>query len=243
MPSVDWIHLNPGLFAFTYFLGLRFVAQLGILALPYRDGLNAPPSNEDIARVAVHSLMNPKQHIGKSYRPTGPRLISAKEAADSMARSLGRPVRYQPVSTHMFLKAALAQGFPTFQVAHFRHYAEEAQKGAYAIGAPTDHVLQVTGRRPEDFDTIARRYATLPEAKRTVANTASALALMMKMLTTRVPDLDRWEQDRDHPLISNGMLAHENPDWLETAERQQPNFLYLNSDRTQDFHTLDRRAV
>ena len=59
MPSVDFVHLNPGVFAFTYFLGLRFAAQLGILALPYGDGLNAPPSNEDIARVAVGSLMNP----------------------------------------------------------------------------------------------------------------------------------------------------------------------------------------
>ena len=242
MPSVDWVHLNPGLFAFTYFLGLRFVAQLGVLALPYGDGFNAPPSNEDIARVAVHSLMKPEQHIGKSYRPTGPRLISGKDAADSMARALGRTVRYQPVATHMFLKAALSQGFPTFQVAHFRHYAEEAQKGAYAIGAPTQHVLEVTGSQPEDFDTIARRYATLPEAKRTVANTASALTLMMKMLVTRVPDLDRWEQDRDHPLISNGLLAHENPDWLETAERQQPNLLFLNAEHSGDFHTLNRRV-
>ena len=63
------------------------------------------------------------------------------------------------------------------------------------------------------------------------------------MLVTRVPDLDRWEQDRDHPLIANGMLAHENPNWLETAERQQPNLLYFNSERAQDSHTLDRRAV
>ena len=243
MPSVDWVHLNPGLFAFTYFLGLRFVAQLGILALPYGDGLNAPPSNEDIARVAVHSLMNPKQHIGRSYRPTGPRLISAKDAADSMARALGRKVTYQPVSTHMFLKAALAQGFPKFQIAHFRHYAEEAQKGAYAIGAPTDHVLEVTGRLPEDFDTIAGRYATLPEAKKTVANMGRALVLMMKMLTTRVPDLVRWEQDRDHPLIANGMLAHESPEWLRTAERQQPNLLFTKSRKTRNFYNLDRRAV
>ena len=69
MPSVDFVHLNPGLFAFTYFLGLRFVAQLGILALPYGEGLNAPPSNEDIARVAVHSLMNPKHTSANPIAP------------------------------------------------------------------------------------------------------------------------------------------------------------------------------
>ena len=59
-----------------------------------------------------------------------------------------------------------------------------------------------------------------------MANKVSALSLMMKMITTRVPDLDRWEQNRDHPLIANGMLAQDNPDWLSTAERQQPNLLH-----------------
>lgn len=243
MPSVDFVHLNPGVFAFTYFLGLPFVAQLGILALPYGDGINAPPSNEDIARVAVSSLINPESHIGKCYRPTGPKLISGHDAADSMARALGRKVKYWAVPTEMFIKAALAQGASKFEVAHFRYYADELRKGTYAVGAPTEHVLEVTGRQPEDFDIIARQYATLPEAKRTIANKVSALTLMMKMLATRVPDLDRWEQNRDHPLIANGMLAQDNPDWLATAERQQPNLLFSNSKRSQELREVERRAV
>ena len=35
----------------------------GAMALPYGDGLTAPPSNEDIARVAVGTLMNPERGI------------------------------------------------------------------------------------------------------------------------------------------------------------------------------------
>ncbi len=84
----------------------------------------------------------------------------------------------------MFIKAALAQGSSRFEVSHFPYYAEEVRKGAYAIGAPTDHVLEVTGQQPEDFDAIARRYATLPEARRTMANKVRALNLMMKMIAT-----------------------------------------------------------
>ena len=228
MPSVDFVHLNPGVFAFTYFPGLLFVAQLRMLPLPFGDGLNAPPSNEDIARVAVGSLMNPERHIGKCYRPTGPKLISGYDAADSMARALGRKVKYRAVSNEMLIKAALAQGFSKFEVSHLRYYAEEVRKGAYAIGAPTDHVLEVSGQQPEDFDAIARRYATLPEARRTMANKVRALNLMMKMIATRVPDLDQWEQNRDQPLIANGMLAQDNPDWLATAERQLPTLLVQN---------------
>lgn len=243
MPSVDVVHVNPGIFAFTYFLGLPFVSQLGMLTLPYGDGLNAPPSNEDIARVAVGTLMNPEKHIGKSYRPTGPTLISGHDAAQSMTRAFDRTVTYQPVSTNLFIKAALAQGFSNFDVSQFRHYAEEMRQGAYAIGAPTNHVLEVTGQQPENFDVIARRYAALPEAERTIANKIKALSLMMKMIATRVPNLDQWEQHRDHPLIANGMLAQDNPEWLDTAERQQPNLLSISPGRTQEFRETQRQAV
>lgn len=243
MPSVDVVHVNPGIFAFTYFLGLPFVTQFGMLPLPYGDGLTAPPSNEDIARVAVCALLNPERHIGKAYRPTGPTLISGHDAAHSMTRALGRKVTYQAVSNEMFIKAALAQGFSKFDVSHFRYYADEMRKGAYAIGAPTDHVFEVTGQQPEDFDIIARRYATLPEARRSIINKVGALRLMMKMVVTRVPDLDQWEQNRDHPLIANGMLAQDNPDWLTTAERQQPNLLLPNSKRTQALQEVERRVV
>ena len=51
----------------------------------------------------------------------------------------------------MFIKAALAQGFSQFEVSQVRHYAEEGRKGAYAIGAPIDHVLEVSGEREAWF--------------------------------------------------------------------------------------------
>ena len=137
----------------------------------------------------------------------------------------------------------MTQGFSNFDVSQFRYYAEEMRKGAYAIGAPTDHVFEVTGQQPEDFDIIARRYATLPEARRTITNKVSALRLMMKMIATRVPNLDQWEEKRDHPLIANGMLAQDNPDWLATAERQQPNLLFTYSKRTQGLREVERKAV
>ena len=43
MPSVDVIHVNPGLFAFTYLMPLPVIVHLGLLPGPFGDGLNAPP--------------------------------------------------------------------------------------------------------------------------------------------------------------------------------------------------------
>jgi hypothetical protein len=50
---------------------------------------------------------------------------------------------------------AVAQGFAPFDISQVRYYAEDQRRGAFEIGAPTDHVLTVGGREPEDFVTIA----------------------------------------------------------------------------------------
>ena len=218
--SVDVIHINPGLFAFTYLLGLPLAQHLGVLALPYGDGRNAPPSNEDIGAVAAGALARPEDYVGRCLRPMGPELLSPPDVAGILGRVLGRRVRYRDVSTRLFVKAARAQGFPTFQIAQMRHYAAELRAGVYAQ-EPNDHVLEVTGRPPENFETIARRYVAEPD--RIVpgfgpGSFAGTLALGLRMALMRAPDLDRWERTRDYPLIERGELAHESATWQAAAD-------------------------
>ena len=194
MPTVDVIYVNPGIFAFMYLLGLPAIVHFGMLVGPWGDGLNAPPSSEDIGSVAAGVLAEPSPHIGKCYRPTGPKLISPHDMADVLTDVVGRKVKYQDASVNMFLKAATAQGFPAFEIAHIRFYVEEIRRGAFAVGAPTDHVQEICGRPPEPFEKIAQRYIAQPDliAPGLRAGTKlGALALMVKMLLTRAPDLDR----------------------------------------------------
>jgi len=47
MPTVDVIHVNPGIFAFVYLWGLPAIVHFGMLVGPWGDGLNAPPSSEE----------------------------------------------------------------------------------------------------------------------------------------------------------------------------------------------------
>ncbi|MEO0801577.1 MAG: NmrA family NAD(P)-binding protein [Cyanobacteria bacterium J06642_2] len=210
MPTVDVVHINPGMFAFTYFFGLPQVVHFGQLMLPFGHGLNAPPSNEDIAALSAGVLTQPEKHLGKVYRPTGPKLVSGYDVAEIVGRILERSVRYQSVSIPMFSKAAKALGFSNFEVAQIRHYAEEVRHGTYEVGAPTDHFEQVCGRPPEDFEATARRYIQNPElvfSKLRIGNKWSALQLMMKTILTDVPDLDGWESKRGYPLLLEPDLA------------------------------------
>jgi len=227
MPSVDAIHVNPGLFAYVYFLGLPAIVHFSMFMAPFGEGLNAPPSNEDIGRVAAAVLANPEGRIGKTFRPTGPTLISPHDAAAAMGKALGRPVRYVPNSLKQFTKAATATGVSPFDLASMRHYVQELAGGTYAVGAPTDHVEMLTGRPAEDIETIARRYIKHPEliAPGIRAGTKlGAFLFLARMMFTRVPNFDRWEREHLLPSLNRPLLAHENPAWRARAQTQR---LYL----------------
>ncbi len=228
MPSVDVIHVNPGIFAFMYFLGLPAIVHMGMLVAPFGDGRNAPPSNEDIARVAVGVLSDPGPHIGKSYRPTGPEMLSPHDIAGILTDVTGRKVKYKDASIKMFSKAAKALGISNFEIAQIHHYAEEIRHGAYEAGGVTDHVERVTGRKPESIESIARRYLDNPsliDPRLAKGGRLSALAFMIRMMLTRVPNFDQWERDQGYPMLNEPVLAQDSEEWRATAEQQELNLL------------------
>jgi uncharacterized protein YbjT (DUF2867 family) len=224
MPSVDVIHVNPGLFAFTYFLGMRAIVHFGVLSAPFGEGLNAPPSNEDIGRVAAAVLASPEGKAGKSYRPTGPALISAHDAALAMSRALGRRVVYREASIRSFTKAAAALGASPFEIANMRHYVAELAGGAFAVGAPSGHVEELTGRSAEDFESIARRYFAEPDLVSPGLRAGSkldAISSLARIMLGRVPDYDRWEDQRGLPRLRNPVFAQDDPAWRQHAEAKE----------------------
>ncbi len=224
MPNVDVIHVNPGFFAVMYLFGLPMIVHFGMLVGPWGDGLNAPPSNRDVGSVAAGVLSDPSPHIGKCYRPTGPELISPQDVAGILSGVIGRQVKYRDAPLKMFLKAAIALGLRPIEIDHIRFYVEEVRGGTYAVGAPTDHVHEICGRSPESFETIARRYVAEPDRIAPglrVGTKLGAAAFMVKMMLTRVPDLDRWERDQGYPMLEKPVLAHNSPDWRQAAEKKR----------------------
>ena len=217
MPDVDTVIINPGWFADNYMLVLEPIAQLGLMPLPLGDGLNPPPSNEDIARVIVGALTNPAPHIGKIYRPTGSKLLSPTEIAAIYAKVLKRPVKYMNISENMFLKAISAQGIPQFMRSQIRYYAEEYRRNAFGMGGVTNVVEEVAGRPPEDFETITRRYVSQrSETQASLENKLRAIWNFLKIVLTPAPDLDKYEQNRHHPIIAQSAYAPDFSSWLDT---------------------------
>ena len=230
MPSVDVVHVNPGMFAFTHMLGFPFIKHFGMFVAPFGNGKNAPPSNEDIAGVVTETLINPSRHIGKNYRPTGPEMLSPTDMAQIYSKVLDRKVTYTDAPFSMFVKAAQAQGFPLMDISQVKYFAEEVKANAFEIGGVTQHFEEVTGRSPENFESITRRYFANPSLihhSMTIGTKFQAMGLMAKMMFKSVPDLQNWELSHGHPLIKKAQLAHESDDWVSTASEQELNFSKL----------------
>ncbi|HEY2500618.1 MAG TPA: hypothetical protein VGI68_04165, partial [Mycobacterium sp.] len=219
LPDTAHVAVDPGYFADNYLQVIGMAAQLGVLPTPTGAGRNAPPSNEDIARVAVGALLDPHRHDGRAYRPTGPKLLSGAEIADAVGEALGRRVRHIDIPPWMFMRAvrvnAKRLGADLFFESSLRHYLPEYLLGTFEVGGPTTHVRDVAGVEPEDFLTIARRSVTGPESRRTPGNLVRQVWNFM--LTGLVPmhRLGKFDRLQQHPQPAHPRLSGQSPVWRQ----------------------------
>jgi NAD(P)H dehydrogenase (quinone) len=192
-------------------------AQLGVLPVPTGGGRNAPPSNEDIARVAVGALLDPHRHDGRAYRPTGPTMLSGADIADAVGEALGRRVRHIDIPPWMFMRAvrvsAKQLGADLFFESSLRHYGPEYALGTWEVGGPTTHVRDVAGVEPEDFLTIARRYTTGPDSRRTAGNLIRQIWGFMLVGIVPMHRLDRFDRRQQHPRPAHPRLSGQSAVW------------------------------
>ncbi|GJH33746.1 NmrA family NAD(P)-binding protein [Paraburkholderia hospita] len=213
-PGVAHTIVRPGFFADAYLALTGFAAHLGVFPWIYGDSRNAPPSNEDIARVAVAALMDPARHAGKHYRPTGPKLLGSEDMAKAIGRAVGRSVKVAPIPIWLFMKAARMGGLPIDLISGVRYYIDDHKRGAFELGAPTTDVLDVTGQPAEDFETIACRYAALAGNQRTPGNWLRQFAQFMIAPLSPGFDLERYDRELRRPFPAEPQFASESKVWL-----------------------------
>lgn len=228
-PRMSVTSVDPGWFADNYLMVIDMAAHLGLFTMPLGPGdekKNAPPSNEDIAAVAVAALTDPETHTGRRYRPTGPELLSPNDIAAAMGRALGRRVGYMDISERMMTKALRAlppSNYSEAAVSQLAIYAEEYRRGSFAVNAPTDDVLRLAGRTPETFESIVRRtVAARPDLQKSLMASARALAGFLKILLTPALDLERIQSQRDYVRLASPSFSQDTPEWTATHAPTMP---------------------
>jgi uncharacterized protein YbjT (DUF2867 family) len=210
LPDTAHVAVDPGFFADNYFQVLPVAAQLGVLPMPCTGGrLNAPPSNEDIARVAVGALLDPHRHDGRAYRPTGPKLLSGNDIADAVGEALGRRVRLMEIPPWMFLRAVRVNAKRLGVDMFF-----ESGLGSWEVGGPTTDVRDVAGVEPEDFRTIARRYVEAADTRRTPGRMLREIGNLMLTGLVPTPRLDRFDRRQQHPRPARPRFSGESAVWF-----------------------------
>jgi uncharacterized protein YbjT (DUF2867 family) len=215
LPGLSHTVVNPGFFADEPYLSvIKYAAHLGLYPLAVEgSSRNAPPSVEDIARVSVAALVDPDRHAGKTYRPTGPKLLSVYDVTEILGRVLGRKVRHVRLPMWMMMKAARFDGISPYLTSQLSYYLEDLGRGAFAFGGPTDDVVNVTGQKPEDFETVARRHAARPEVKRSLGNLLRTFAAFMAVPFAPGIRPSRFARDMGFPMPQTPALSSESERW------------------------------
>lgn len=217
LPETAVTTINVGFFADNDLQLLPFAAQFGLFMPPYGAGRNAPPSNEDIAAVAAEILAWPSGHAGKTYRPTGPQLLSPQDIAALLGKVVKRKVKYINAPSWIMLKVMRGMGFSDYVIAQFQQYVLDYQLGTFAANAPTDVVRTITGQEPEDFATIARRYAAaMPGAR---PGLGAKLLLMVQLalwLLLPLPKAVRHPATGDFVDQEQLSLSANSSEWLQS---------------------------
>ena len=197
--GLNVVYLAPGYFAEnTFVIVLEFALQLGLMPLPYGQGKNPVISNEDLTAVIAALLKDPSPYFGMKVHPTGPVSLSVPDMAKTISKVSGRKVRYVNIPEWMFLKSAFSVGkefgFDAFTSAQARHYNREYRENKFDAEGTTDVVKLITGKEPEDFETIIRRYVVnSPYAKRGFSTWFAALRKFMKIPFASIPSIKLLE--------------------------------------------------
>jgi uncharacterized protein YbjT (DUF2867 family) len=111
----------------------------------------------DVAAVAASIAASPAPHAGKTYRLTGPELISYYDVAAVLSRLLGRTITYRQLTFDQDKDAMIRAGVPE-QIAEMNAQAASLTADGDAAWV-TDDVTSLLNRSARSFGDFAADYA------------------------------------------------------------------------------------
>jgi uncharacterized protein YbjT (DUF2867 family) len=153
----DWaqvraVHLQaPPYYENVRALVSRSVAEQSTVFLPWGEDDTVVPlvGAEDVSRVAATLLANPGAPSQNAYPLVG-ETPTVREVVESLARAIGRPVRYVAITDEQWADAVKERVNP-HAIDHLTHLWQYFRKGEEHFQA-TDAVRVVTGRDPQTLE-------------------------------------------------------------------------------------------
>jgi uncharacterized protein YbjT (DUF2867 family) len=141
----------------NFLMMARAIAETSSFCTATADGRIGHVDTRDVATVTAEIAASPAAHAGKTYWPTGPEVLAAKEVAAVFSTMLGRTITFHPITVAEQKQAMLDVGLS-------KNVAEDNAR-AVALMAEgdcdyvTNDVATVLGRPPRSFEQFATDYA------------------------------------------------------------------------------------
>lgn len=111
----------------------------------------------DVGAVAAQIAAAPAAHVGKTYWPTGPELLTYAEVAATLSKVLRRSITFTERTIEQDTQAMISAGVPESVAAMNAHAVSLIADGDAAW--TTDDVMTVTGRPARSFEQFAEDHA------------------------------------------------------------------------------------
>lgn len=154
---LEWTVVRASWFSQNFSEGeFRDMVLAGAITLPATDVPEPFVDIDDIADVAVEALTDQRHH-GEIYEVTGPRMFTFREAAEKIAKAVGREVAFIPLTTAEFSEAVAESDVPSDIAWLLNYLFETVLDGRNAHVC--DGVYRALGRQPKDFSVFVREAA------------------------------------------------------------------------------------
>ncbi|OAQ41615.1 NmrA family transcriptional regulator [Pedobacter psychrophilus] len=190
--ALNVVYFNPVYFADNAFVIAEYVLQLGLMPSPFGNGKNPWISIDDMSRCLVELLKKPESYFGQKLFITGSKSISPKEMKEIFSQVSGKRILKVNIPDWLFLKAGIMSGmefgFDKFAIIQSIFYHKQMRMNRFNI-EPTNIVKELTGKEPEDFETITKKYfANSKYIRRTFGSWFTTFIKFNKMPFTKVPN-------------------------------------------------------
>lgn len=152
--QLDWTFIRPDTMASNCLQWAASIRDEGRVYTPYPESMRNPLHEDDIALLAVASLLS-GEHSGRAFDVTGSALLRVSDQVDAIATELGRTLECVRIS-HAQALARMAATSPGLSDQAAARLLDYLQKSVTVAPRITDDFARATGHAPRTFSEWAR---------------------------------------------------------------------------------------
>ena len=155
--GIPWTILRPHYYMQNLLSSAASVASGGTLYMNMGEARVGMIDARDVGVFAAKIIEDPERHSGKTYTPTGPESVTMADAAETLAKVLGKPVTYAALPQDAARQAMLGFGLSRWFVGNVVDYGTIYSDG-WGDFVSSDF-NDVTGHDARSFEQFARDFA------------------------------------------------------------------------------------